>query len=662
MATTDETPRAVEEPDERLEFETLISDMSASLFAAPPERRDHAVRDSLERVRKLLQADLCALLSVGADRQAVNVRLAAYAEGVPHADGDLDLARRFPWSWRVLQLQHAPVRISRLADLPREATVDRASLVATGTRSSLAIPIETDGAVEHLLVLQSVGRERRWPDALVRRLLVFGETIVDALKRQELFVTLREAEERLSLAAESAEVGLWELDFRTGVFWATPRARAIFGYGSDEVVDLARVGASIHPDDRDAVMAAIERSRSGEPLRIDYRILTADGERWLLSRGRPRLASVGGQESLMGVTLDISERKRKDEALRASEARLEAAAELAGLGYYEIDWRAGIIPYADDKTRDLLGLPLGEDLGLWASQFWLDHVHADDRPRIMELRDRFLRGETDRFAFEYRYMHPDRGEMWLNQLSAVTACDADGRTTRSYGIYREITARKRVEAELHDLSRRLIGAHEEERAMLARELHDDVSQRLAVLAIEAGLAELAAPEGAQAETMRAVREGLVSLSEDVHSLAYQLHPSVLEELGLAEALRAECERRGRQGSLDLSLDLGPLPAVVASDAALCLFRVAQEALNNVARHAGVREAGVTLRQSEDGLLLVVADAGAGFDPESAGGEMRLGMASMRERVRLVRGTLDIDSAPGRGTTVVAWVPLEDAGR
>ncbi len=89
--------------------------------------------------------------------------------------------------------------------------------------------------------------------------------------------------------------------------------------------------------------------------------------------------------------------------------------------------------------------------------------------------------------------------------------------------------------------------------------------------------------------MRAVREGLVRLSEDIHSLAYQLHPSVLEELGLAEALRAECERRGRQGRVDLSVELDPLPAVVGKDAALCLFRVAQEALNNVARHAGARD-------------------------------------------------------------------------
>jgi signal transduction histidine kinase len=228
----------------------------------------------------------------------------------------------------------------------------------------------------------------------------------------------------------------------------------------------------------------------------------------------------------------------------------------------------------------------------------------------------------------------------------------------TFGVLRDITASKRVEEELRDLSQRLIRAHEEERALLARELHDDVTQRLALLAIEVGRAELAASEGPQAEAMRSVREGLVRLSEDIHSLAYQLHPSVLDELGLGEALRAACERVGRQGRISLSAELDALPKSIDRDVALCLFRVAQEALNNVNRHAAARTASVTLRQMDGGLLLAVRDDGVGFDPESPGTRMSLGLASMRERVRLVNGTLDIESAPGQGTSVIAWVPAE----
>jgi len=234
--------------------------------------------------------------------------------------------------------------------------------------------------------------------------------------------------------------------------------------------------------------------------------------------------------------------------------------------------------------------------------------------------------------------------------------DAGGRTLRSFGVLRDITEAKQAEAALRDLSRRLIRAHEDERALLARELHDDVTQRLAVLAIDMGRAELTAADGAQADVMRSVRAELVRLSEDIHSLAYQLHPSVLEELGLVEALRAECERRGRQGRLAVSMNLESVPAVAGEEAQLCLFRVAQEALTNVARHAGTARASVTLRRADGGLLLAVGDQGVGFDPTRPREGRSLGLASMRERLHLVGGTLDVESSPGRGTTVVAWVP------
>ena len=191
----------------------------------------------------------------------------------------------------------------------------------------------------------------------------------------------------------------------------------------------------------------------------------------------------------------------------------------------------------------------------------MEHLHPDDRQRVLELRRAAARRAAG--AALRRVSLPAsraRGRSGSSTSAGVAARDADGHTVKSYGVLRDVTERKRAEEELRDLSRRLIRAQEEERALLARELHDDVTQRLAVLAIDVGRAELAAPDGTQAATMQSVREGLVRLSEDIHSLAYQLHPSVLEELGLAEALRAECERRGRRSQLELSVDLDPLPA------------------------------------------------------------------------------------------------------
>lgn len=206
-----------------------------------------------------------------------------------------------------------------------------------------------------------------------------------------------------------------------------------------------------------------------------------------------------------------------------------------------------------------------------------------------------------------------------------------------------------------DLRELLISAREQERALVARELHDDVIQRLALLSIELGRLELAGPATQHAERLRAVRLELRRLGNDVRSLSHQMHPSVLDDVGLVEALRAECRRRCRQGGIDISLDIGPLPAV-GRDAALCLYRVVQEALNNVSRHARSRTAGVVLREADGGLQLTVHDDGVGFDPKRPKRGSALGLVSMRERVALVNGTFDVDSGPGRGTAVTAWVP------
>ena len=357
----------------------------------------------------------------------------------------------------------------------------------------------------------------------------------------------------------------------------------------------------------------------------------------------------------MGVSIDITDRKRAEEALRKSEARLKAGADLAGLGFYEGDFIEGSM-FVDDRMRHLCGIPPDRTEGLQALEFWLEHLHPDDRPRILDLREKLHDGRLDRFSLEYRFLHPARGEIWLEHLAGASARGAGGRALRTYGVIRDITERKRVENELRDLSRRLIGAHEEERALLARELHDDLTQRVAVLAIEAGRAEVAAGNETVAASMRSLREGLVRLSEDIHALAYQLHPSVLDELGLVEALRAECERQSRRNRIEFSLELEPQTAEVSRDAALCLFRVAQESLNNVGRHAQANAVQVTLRQVDDGLILSVRDDGVGFDPTSPGRGRSLGLASMRERVQLVNGTLDIESAPGNGCEIIGWVP------
>ena len=219
---------------------------------------------------------------------------------------------------------------------------------------------------------------------------------------------------------------------------------------------------------------------------------------------------------------------------------------------------------------------------------------------------------------------------------------------------------RRAEGEARSLGGRLITAHEDERRRIARELHDDVTQRLARLSIDAALIGRQPTAQSEHEVAQALREELVRLSDDVHGLSHQLHPAVLEDLGLVEALRAEGDRLVRCESIACKVETSGVPPNLRKEVALCLFRVAQEAMRNVARHARASAVDIALAPQRDGLELTVADNGRGFEPGRGSGRPSLGLASMRERVRLLRGTLEVDSGPGRGTTVHAWVPLRDA--
>ena len=219
-----------------------------------------------------------------------------------------------------------------------------------------------------------------------------------------------------------------------------------------------------------------------------------------------------------------------------------------------------------------------------------------------------------------------------------------------------------AETHARQFSQRLLRAQEDERARLARELHDDVTQRLTQLALDTGRA-VDGPstiEPVLPANLEEVRQGLFRLSEDVHTLAYRLHPRFLAHVGLARALKTECERLARQNAILVQTALESTAESVSQEAALCLFRIAQEALNNVVRHSGATSVVVSLRDVGNGIELSVRDYGVGFVLADQGRTPSLGLTSMRERLEAVGGQLTIESAPGWGTSIAAWLPVEMA--
>lgn len=219
-------------------------------------------------------------------------------------------------------------------------------------------------------------------------------------------------------------------------------------------------------------------------------------------------------------------------------------------------------------------------------------------------------------------------------------------------IFTNALARKRADEALRALAAKLLTAQEEERRRVAREMHDDWTQRLAVMSLDLAKMEqhVGDPE-ATLSLLRTMQEQLVDLSEAVHALSRQLHPSILDDLGLAEALRSECASFSRRENIVIDYRAEAVPQSVPKDIALCVYRVAQEALRNLAKHAAVREAWVTLAATGQDLVLSVRDEGIGFDASNVRTEPGLGLVSMAERVRLVRARMSLTSKPGRGTII-----------
>jgi len=650
--------------ENRLEFETLISDLSSRFINLPPSEVDREIEDAQRRVCGLLGIDLAVLWQWSTAVPAVLTPTHLY-----YAHGELQhpepmRQEHYPYYIQEVALAGRTVAFSSPDELPPEAAVDLEYARRLGIRSSLCLPLSVGGEPPvGALAFNTLQAQHDWPDALVTRLKLVAEVFTNALARRRHELTLRESEEVSRGTFDQAAVGIAHVGTDGRWLRVNDKLCAIVGYPREELLRLTFQDIT-HPDDLETDLNQVRLVLAGviKTYSMEKRYIRKDRSLVWVNLTVSLLRTAAAEpRHFISVVEDITEHKHAEEAHRATEARLAAAADLAGLAFYEVDFEQRVA-FIDDRFRDICGVPPDRERGLQPLEFWIEHLHPDDRERVMDQRRQMHDGSLERLNIEYRFLHPAHGEKWIHHVARVPRRDATGQVVVTFGVLRDITTRKRIEEERRDLSRRLIRAHEEERALLARELHDDVTQRLAVLAIEAGRAELGAQDGSQAQAMGSVREGLVRLSEDVHSLAYQLHPSVLEELGLVEALRAECERLGRQRRVDLSLELDPLSAVVGRDAALCLFRVAQEALNNVTRHAGARAASVTLKQMDGGLLLAVRDDGVGFDPASPGTRMSLGLASMRERVWLVNGTLDIESTPGRGTEIIAWVPTEGEAR
>ncbi len=383
----------------------------------------------------------------------------------------------------------------------------------------------------------------------------------------------------------------------------------------------------------------------------------AVGQSGLVAAGVMRMPFIVSAPFL-GVVLAMGYELSKDllratqvsRELRESEQRMALATEAAQLGTWSRDLSRDEI-WASDKWRELFGFTKSERLDL---DRFIQRLHPEDRVRIHQA---FVNAEhTGHYECEYRVIQPNGQLRWISSRGGVEF--SQGRPILIRGASLDITARRQAEEAARSLSGRLIHAQEAERKRLARELHDDLNQSLALLAVELDMSAQKPPAtgSAVSERMRDLSEQVKNISSSVHRLSHELHPAKLEQLGLVAAVRGLCRELGAAHGIAIEFEAHAVPRWVPDEVALCLYRIVQEGLQNVIKHSGSAIAKVQLMLKENELCLIVSDQGRGFDSMVVTDDGSLGLVSMRERVRLVGGQIAVESRKGEGTRIAVQIP------
>ena len=440
-------------------------------------------------------------------------------------------------------------------------------------------------------------------------------------------------------------------------------AQRMFGYTEPEAVGQP-ITILIPPELRDEENKILERLRSGDRIEhYETKRVTKTGKMVDVSLTiSPVKNSAGNLVGFSKIAHDITERKRAEELQRETHLALEKQTE-------ELQAREGLLKTFVRNVpagvamfdRDMRYLEVSDrwcvDYGVDGSRI-IGRSHYEVFPDLphhwKEMHRRGLEGETLRAALD---CWERQGRTTWVRWEIRPWRTSSGAVGGILIFAEEITHLKQMEASLSGMTQKLIESQEKERARIARELHDDVAQRIALLCIGLDQLQHAHMDSEVSTRIGVLRRQTDEILADVQSLSHELHSSKLEHLGIVAAMRNLCKEFGGQQKMEVVFQSGDLPSPLPPEVSISLFRVLQEALRNAAKHSGVKNVEVRILETTDEIHLTIGDSGRGFDVATAMQGRGLGLTSMQERIRLVNGTISIESKPMGGTTIHVRVPL-----
>jgi PAS domain S-box-containing protein len=482
--------------------------------------------------------------------------------------------------------------------------------------------------------------------------------VADITARKRAEESLRKSEEKFSKAFRQSPMALTITSANDHRYIDVNNSFERFaGWRREDLIGRTpfEIGLWLDPQDRDELIAFVQNEDSLHLLEGRFRMRDGTIRTGLVGA---ELIELDGEQCVLAVGMDITEQKLAAEALRESENKLRLLLDSTAEAIYGIDLEHRCT-FCNTACLRALGYHDADALLGKNMHHLIHHSHSDGT---------FFSQEECSISKVLRTgqgVNFDNEVIWrANGTSFPAECwsypQRKGQEVVGAVVaFIDITDRKAAEVALASVSRRLIEAQEQERTRIARELHDDISQRLALLTIELERLLETSPD-LPLETrsrMGELRNRSAELASDVQSLSHELHSSKLEYLGMAPAMRSLCHELSRQQRVEIVFSHDDIPSTVPKDIALCLFRVLQEALQNAVKHSGVRRFDVELRYASDAINLSVRDSGSGFDRDDALKARGLGLISMTERMKLVGGRISIDSEPQRGTAIRASVPL-----